>query len=806
MSYIFDIKYACRLLLKSPKFTALTLFVLVGGLSISLYTFSFLYTLIYKPIDLAQSESALTVSAQMNRQSVSIPAYEFSMIREQLDGFSELGIFNTSTLRLTFGHENISVSGAYVDQGFFEFSRTQAIHGRAFQHNDYQVGAEKTVVISKSFWEENFASDDNVAGKTIRINNQVHTVIGVMPGGYHFPDSAQVWLPISSELINPLAHTEATVNVYTRLEVGTNTQVAEVQLASLLNNIYQQSVQNDEAQEGEFKINLLSFPQAQFAGAGNFIFIFLNIIALMILILASINVGNLLLARAISRQKETAIRAAIGVTYKRLVLQIMWEGILITSVGCVLAIMLTGTALHYTNVLITTRLPTDIPFWWVWKLDVPTIMMAMVFSILTLFVCSFLPARAAAKQDINSTLRDGTRGAQGLKAGKMSRNLITIQVFLISILLLIGSITAFVAQFFLNKDMGVKYQSVLVSEMSLPKSRYASVEQKSRFFNQLYMNMQSQESVEAASIVSRLGKQQFAIGDIEYHDENDKPDIDTYSTIGDSDYYGIKLVDGRFFDSRDNNSGQRVAIISQSMANRYWPGESALGKTIRWEQSAGIEQLVIIGVVTDKSNMSSFFASLDSEDEVYVSGLQFAYPNTRAMLKYTTHYSDGEKAFYDALFLIDSNLEPDNITAMEKTFDSVRSMLQSISNITFMAGLFSMILALAGIYGLTANNIMQRRNEIGVRRAVGAKDSEIIRLFILQGVRQLVSGIGVSLVLFGLLSYLLNDMLQGAIPLHLYFVLTIVVVTVISASVLAAVFIPAKRIVAEEPSSVLRYE
>ncbi|MBQ4879964.1 ABC transporter permease [Pseudoalteromonas luteoviolacea] len=804
MAYIFDIKYACRLLLRSPKFTALTLFVLVGGLSISLYTFSFLFTLIYKPIDLAQSESALTISAQMDRQSVSVPAYEFSKIRAQLDGFSEVGIFNTSKFRLTFGRDSISVPGAYVDQGFFEFSRTQAIHGRTFQQNDYQAGAEKTTVIGKSFWQENFVSDENVVGKTIRINNQVHTIIGVMPDGYYFPGSAQIWLPISLEYLYPLAHTEATVDVYARLEAGVNKQSAEVQLASSLNNIYQQSVQNDDAQEGVFKISVLTFPQAQFGGAGNFMFIFLNIIALMILILASINVGNLLLARAIARQKETAIRAAIGATYRRLVLQIMWEGILITSVGCLLAIMLTGTALHYTNVLISTGLPTDIPFWWVWGLDLPTILMAVVFSLLTLFVCSFIPARAAAKQDINSTLRDGTRGAQGLKAGKMSRNLVTIQVFLISILLLIGAITAFVAQFFLNKDIGVNYQSVLVSEMTLPKSRYALAEHQSRFFHQLYMNMQSQENVEAASIVSRLGKQPFAIGGIEYQD--DKPDIDTYSTIGGSDYYGIKLVGGRFFDNRDDTDGQRVALISQSMANRYWPGESALGKTIRWEQSSGNESLVIIGVVTDKANMSSFFASLDSEDEVYVSGLQFAYPKSRAMLKYTTHYMDGEKAFYDALFLIDSNLEPDNITAMEKSFDSVKSMLQTISNITFSAGLFAMILALAGIYGLTANNILQRRNEIGVRRAVGAKDSQIIRLFILQGVRQLVSGIGISLVLFGLLSYLLNDLLQGAIPLYLYLLLTGTVVTVISVSVLTAVFIPTKRVVAEEPSSVLRYE
>jgi ABC-type antimicrobial peptide transport system permease subunit len=475
MSAILDIKYALRLLFKAPKFTALTLSVLVGGLSISLFTFSFLYSTLYKSLPLPEGETALSFSTQtigisnnIDPNQILISGYEFTQIAQTQETLSEFGLYVSKDVRLSFDDVGKNIPASYVDGGFFRFSRTPPLLGRSIQAEDMAAGATPVTVISYETWQNELNAQNDVLNMSINLNDVLTNIIGVMPQGYHFPGVAKIWLPLSQSTINSEPDSSPYFSAYARVKNEVNIEQAATQLTNSLDQLYQQSVELYGRIEANKVVHLRTFPMDQVNGLGNTIFTFLNIVAWSILALACINVGNLLLARSIERQKETAIRAALGASSKRLVSQLMWEGIIITVLGGILSVLLVGAALDFTDVVLHSWMPNNIVFWWHWGMDVETLSMAVAFTLVTIFLSSFLPAWRSANQDINATLRDGTRGAQSKKAGRISRLLVTIQVFLVATLMLIGALSGYISQKFINLDIGDDYTHVMRATVTLP--------------------------------------------------------------------------------------------------------------------------------------------------------------------------------------------------------------------------------------------------------------------------------------------------------------------------------------------------
>ena len=346
MSAILDIKYALRLLFKAPKFTAMTLSVLVGGLSISLFTFSFLYSTLYKSLPLPEGETALSFSTEtigisnnIDPNQILLSAYEFSQIAQTQDTLSEFGLYDARDVRLSFDDAGKNVPASYVDGGFFRFSRTPPLMGRSIQAEDMRAGAPPVTVISYETWQNELAANSDVLTMSINLNDVLTNIIGVMPRGYHFPGVAKIWLPLAQATIDTGQESSVYFSAYARVKDNVSIEQAATQLTHSLDQLYQQSVELYNRPVADKVVHLRTFPMDQVNGLGNTIFTFLNIIAWSILVLACINVGNLLLARSIERQKETAIRAALGASSKRLVSQLMWEGIIITVLGGVLSVL-----------------------------------------------------------------------------------------------------------------------------------------------------------------------------------------------------------------------------------------------------------------------------------------------------------------------------------------------------------------------------------------------------------------------------------------------------------------------------------
>jgi ABC-type antimicrobial peptide transport system permease subunit len=248
-------------------------------------------------------------------------------------------------------------------------------------------------------------------------------------------------------------------------------------------------------------------------------------------------------------------------------------------------------------------------------------------------------------------------------------------------------------------------------------------------------------------------------------------------------------------------------MISQSMANRYWPGESVIGKSFALTVNESNEKLFIVGVVTNRMNPKTLLGKLDSADEIYISGLQFMTPFQIIKYKIEGSLTNAEEIFYQALFRTDRNIDLFYaVQPAEKNRGLMRDIMRLTSNITFGTGFFALLLALVGIYGLTANSVAQRTHEVGIRRAVGATDKSIIIMFLKQGAKQLIKGLGLALIIFVLIAYGFNTMSEGIFPAYLYILIAAAVVIGLSVIVMLAIYAPTRKAVKMEPSSALRCE
>ncbi|WP_206483336.1 FtsX-like permease family protein [Thalassotalea sp. G2M2-11] len=807
MATLIDIKYALRLLFKAPKFTAMTLGVLIGGLSISLFTFSFLYTTVYKELPLPEGDSVRAVGVYIEGKYRLLRANEYQDVKDDLTQFAEFGVYQNSTVRVSKNGAGKNVSASFVRAGAIEFSRVEPIIGRTIAPADTEKGAAAVAMISEELWQSEFQRSEDVLSKTMMLNGVNTDVIGVMPKGYRFPNTAQIWLPLSDNVFDFAANESPYVFAYARVRAGVSEKGAELELSQAVNQVYQQNVQLYDLPAVEKGVQLLTFQMAQTGGDGEMAFAFLNGIAWIILLLACINVGNLLLARSVERQKETAIRAALGATTARLVSQLMWEGIIITLVGGVLSLLLVGAALDYIEIVLQSWLPSGGSFWWHYGMDAETVIVGVVFTLVTILLSGFLPAWRSAHQDINSTLRDGTRGAQSKKSGKVAKILVTTQIFLVAILMLIGAISGFIAHNIINLETGDDYQQVMSARFSIPTEKYPEPEQQLALLEQIKQGVEQHPSV--VNVLSNYSRRALTvtIDGVDYASAAEKPNIDTIGVIGDTATVGVNLVAGRQLTHRDKQGARINVMISQSMANRYWPGQSPLEQSFTMNIDDKEQKVFVVGVVTNRLNSSTLFGDLASADEIYISGYQFVSDYQVFMYRVLPSTPNAEEIFYQAMFQADRHIELTyGVQPALYNRNKMRESMVLLSNLTFGTGFFALLLAMVGIYGLTANTVAQRTHEIGIRRAVGASDKHIIQLFLKQGAKQLLIGLGGALVIFALLSFGFHSLTEALFPVHMYFIQAFFVVLGLSVVVMAAVYLPTKRAVKMEPSTALRYE
>lgn len=795
-----DVRYALRLMLRRPGFTLLTVLVLAGGFSISLYAFGALKTLVYGDLPVADGDSIVSVGAGRWPDFEPLDAFELARLRSEARGLTGLGVYRSA--RAVIGQQGSALNARAIESDWriFEFTGTQALHGRGFVQQDSIPGAEPVAVLSYGLWLSGFAGDPEVVGSLVRIRGELVRIIGVMPEAYGFPQNSELWLPLSQSVLDPPGPGGEVLRAYARLSPDVPAATVEAELTAIVQRLRAEYARAADA--GLRSVSVVSFHEESFGVFGDVIFGVLNLLALSILLLAAVNVGNLLLVRTNRRIREIGVRIALGAPRVRLIAQIVLENLMLCALGGAIAVWLAARGLSATNDFMRQLLGPNMPFWWIWRLDRDTLLVALSTLVLTVTIVSILPAISVSSADPNKLLREGSHGG-GLNIGRVSRVLVTLEVTLISALMLVGSVATVIAQRVANFDLGMDIDNMLVMSVEPSEQTPPTPQARLAIYERVLEEVRSAPEIEAAAVLHDAAFLRFSAQGEEFSTPEEYPGAWRIIMSASEAPIGPSLIEGRRFDTRDTATSLPTAMVSESLARTHWPNASPIGRSIEVFGSDGeTESRVVVGVMSnitfDPAGMTPVGTSA-----VYIPSTQLVLPTTRIVARHRGSEARARSAMYEALARADPAISPRQLVTYSEATDQVTRFGRTISTLFAGCGAFAILLAITGIYGMSSNGVVLRRHEIGLRRALGASDRNVLRIFMAQGIRQLAVGLAFSVLLSAAVLALVSAgfSLDGATLA----IIGGIVLLVVSSTVLLSIYLSLRGVLRLEPGAVLRF-
>jgi predicted permease len=799
MFYWQDVRYALRLLTRSPVFTLITVLVLGGGLALGVFTFSFLHTAMLRPLPVPDGARIVRVNQVQGRSTGGIDVADLAELRPALTALTEVGAYTTRGLVLGVEGQRRILEATAADWRVFEFTRTPAAIGRTFRPGDAEPGAEPVIVLGHRAWRVTFGADSAIVGGRVVLDGAPARVIGVMPERYGFPVASEAWVPLGRDVLDVHTRGRQEVGVYARLAAGASIERAEAELALAFERL-RRARPADATEEGEGvpppRLEVQTFPMAQMGDEGPLVFAVLNLLALLILLLACVNVTNLLLARANERTRETAVRLALGASRRRLIMQSMWESVVLCVLGGALATVLAGWGLRFIDRWARTNMEANLAFWWSWGLDHTTLLAVGAFVTATLAALGGVVARRATRTNVNVVLQDGSARSGGRREGRVARALVVTQVATVSVLMFFGALSAIVAYRVANVDFGYDTHDLLSSGVELPAERYATAERRGMLFRTLHDELARSPSIEGVVLRTRLADLgdpggAFEIGDGRTHVAGAPPRAYVQAVLGSLGTIGIELAHGRELDGRDREGSVPVAVVSRALAARHWPGRSAIGERIRLVGLGGEEEWrTVVGIVGDVLHGNPLSRDRSAE-AIYVPLPQADAAWAAILFRHRGDPIAAQVALHETVAAADPLLSASTVMTFEEVLDQIGLIARSVTKLFALCFGFALLLAVTGTYGLMARSIGQRTREIGVRRALGATDATIVRLLLGQGGRQV--GIGALIALPAILAVGVGFSAFVPIGVGTTVATALLVTTAIAAVVLAATYIPTRR-------------
>lgn len=811
-----DIKYTVRLLVKKPGFTLLSTLVLAGGLSLSIFTFTMSYTLAYKPLPLTNGDSIVEVCAGETVNScLGFKAFEFAEMRQEITSLDNIGIYSSEDVYLEHNELVTEVAAVNTEWNMFQLSETNAHIGRTLQEFDHRRDSERVAVIGYGLWQSFFDSDESTVGTLVNINGEFTRIVGVMPKGYLFPDIAQIWLPIADSILQPLDNELILVRVFATLKQDTTRSDASEEINSLMRRI--RELYPAETRPGFYSSDMIrrihqvdsahvtTFQMRNMGGiAGIIALLVINLLSLLVFLLASINVGVLLLSRVNERLKDVSIRVALGAPRGRLLVQSMGESIAISILGGVLAILLAAIGLELLNLFVSS-LVDQAQFWFVFKLDSSTLTAVALFVVCTPLITSALPCWRIINGSFNLAMNDGTRGAQGLRSSRFSRALVIVAITLVSLLLYAGSVVGAGAYRFKQVLSVTDGEEQILSSLRLDSNRYNEDEQI-EFYRSLLGTLEQDAStnIPLLTILRRRSNAETASLN------TSAQSVVRTEVFGSLSTYGHELLEGRSIDEADVINRTQVAVVTHSLANKLWPDRSAIGQELRLIEDSNADNFrrQVIGVVSDSDLTGIMSRQLflpSTAEAIYLPLNPSANDEVQIQVTHNGYEDRTASTLHRAIQNLDSGLTYD-VEAWADRISAGNRAIDSIISLIIGCGLFSFLIANAGIYGLTKNYVDLQIQEIGTRRALGATDGKIRRAFMLKGGKQALIGFAVAVVITSPLTFLLFIGTEltvvdtgGAITIA-------VVICTLFATVLSAIAYPIREILKLEPSEALRHQ
>ena len=806
-----EIRHAFRLLVKNPVFTVVGILTLALGIGATTAVFTLVNALLIKPLPYQDPARLVLLFEHFKDQhldTIPVSPPEFLEYKSQVKSFDQLAAFDTATYNLSQGELPERVFGATVSADLFPLLGVQPIRGRTFRPEECAPGRDDVVVISERLWRRNFDRDPRVLGSKLKADGKVFTVVGIMPASFEFPlplfnvtgaqfgEQADIWQPLGFTDDEMQRRGSRSYGVIGHLAPGVSTQQAQAELDTVVRSM-RTRFKDNYPQTDSFGATLYPLKEQVVGGMKPLLLILLGAVGLVLLI-ACANLATMLLARATAREREMAIRVAVGASRARLLRLALTESVVLSLLGAAVGVVL---AIWGIDLVKSIGAQTILRLAEV-RLDSTVLLVTLAIAIGTGLIFGLVPGLTSGKPDLTESLKEGGRGStSGRRHNRLRNGLVIVEVAL-ALVLLTGAgllLKSFVR--LQNVDPGFNPAHVLTAELSLPDLRYPDKTAQANFFANLEQRVASLPGVSSFGLTIILpmsGVNSDSSFDIDGRpSDSAHPEPDEEIRLISPGYFRtleIPLIKGRFFNRADQLDAPPVVIINRALAKHYWPHQEALGKRMQLPTREGPVWSTIVGIVGDLHHRG-----LDQpvKPEFYVPLAQAPYSSVILALRSTQDPASLTSALRSTVQSIDPALPIAHVRTLEQVIaDSVAPRRLSVVLLAVFAGI-ALILASVGIYGVMSFLVVQRTHEIGVRMALGAQRGDVLRLVIAHAGALIGAGtlLGLIVALFStsVLRSVLYDVSALDLPTFLLVTLTLAIVA------LLASYIPARRATQADP-------
>ena len=804
-----DLVHSIRSLLRNPGFTAIAVITLMLAIGVNTTIFSVVNAVLLKALPFREPQQLVSVhKTEKPGEFPGIAAYQYLAWKDESKNFEDLAAFSDENANLTGSGEPERIPYAGVTASLFTTLGVQPVRGRFFLPEEDKPGANNVVVVSERFWQSRYGRDEKILQQTLTLDNKPYSIVGVMPNGFRFPGEFDLWLPLA---LDPYKETHGEffqlVEVVGRLRPSATLANAQTELGLIAKRASEQGNRKEAMPLAAVEVTPLH--KQLIAGVRSTVLILWGAVGLVML-LACVNVASLMVSRTFARQREIAVRAALGARRWQLIRQLLSESVLIGLAGGALGLLIAVWGTRAIARLVPKGFATSVYDLNSIRLDWRVFAFTFGLSVLTGIVFGLAPALTASKPDLIQALRNSrSHGLMSFGLRSFRGWLVVTELALAVVLLLAAGLLVRSFNKLQAIDLGFNRDNVLTARISLPRSIYKEPVQTQAFYDDLLQRLRSLPGVESAGMISHTPLAGFGIvafTQIEGAppvDQKKEPPIGVGSVS--ADYFQtmkIPLLSGRTYDTRDGEDAPSVAIVNQAFARRFFPNGDPLGKKVGFgcKESEGLCR-TIVGVV---GNIRQESITDEVVPEMYLPYAQMRMNGMTLMVRTTSEPLNLGRSLRGAVQAIDKNQPVFEMQTLAQRVDAGVAVSRSLMALFAAFALLALVLAAVGIYGIVSYSVTQRTHEIGIRMALGARTGNVLSLIMRNGIALVVTGIGIGLGGAFMLTRFLTTLLFGVTPTDTFtFVIVSVVFFVIA---MAASLIPAVRATKVDPLVALRYE
>jgi putative ABC transport system permease protein len=791
-NFLQDARYGFRSMGKRPGFTAAVVLTLALGIGFVTTLFTMINGIVF---------AQLPFEAPQQIVNIGVSAPQFDVFAREQQSCTEFAFFQQFTANLRAGNFASRESAVRVSANFLDVLRVRPARGRGFSASEAAPAAERSVLIGDTVWEREFQRDPAAVGRIIQINGEAHTIVGVMAPGFGFPFNQRLWvLRRASEAINGGM-------VFGRLRPDVTVQEASDQFTAIAAGLaVGRAVDGTPAR----RITVERFTDSMVKDALRIILIAILAATFLVLILACANVANLILARAVDRRKELAVRAALGAGRMRLISQMLTENFVLVTLGAVggLGLAAVGTRALWSYMMREEQLTGGVPFWISFNVDARVFLFVVAAALFASLLTGLLPALQISRVDLNDALKQGAGG--GLRLSRLTRMLVNAQMAFSVCLVTVAGLFLAIMTSFNRKALPYDPTTVLTAEVALEGRAYEDPTARVRFFGQLVERLAATPGVTAAGLDSaqslRLARNpRVELEGEVYAREQDRPGCGL-ETVSENflEVFQGGLLGGRTFTAADHATSLPVAVVNAGFAGRFGGGREILGRRFRIAGDSNNPWITIVGVVPDLGSMKAGEAARGPM--IYRPLAQDPVRTMTVLVRGSGDAMRFANAIRREVAALDPELPVGRVQTVQEIIELERIGMNAFGSLFVVCGLGALTLASVGVYGVLAFSVRMRTRDFGVRLALGADRGIIMRLVMGQGARQMSVGLGIGVLLALGASAALSSMIAGfghsAYDVRIY----AGVVALLAIVAGAALFIPARRASRVDPMVALRAE